>query len=267
MSVSENFVRNSCLSVSREGDSIRLVWSLSCKKKGFENVASDLVKKSSSIDSVRLNESICRTRSLVRQYCLCNDWDYFCTFTISPDKWDRFDLKTFYKSFSKYINNINNRRNDDGKLLYLLIPEQHKNGAWHFHGLMTGIPSHFLVINENGFLDWPLLKTRFGFCSLSPVRDHIAVAYYITKYISKDMFVTPLPSHSRILLCSHGLKRATSLLRLYGFPKNCGIDWQYSDSDGFFYVYTIKNADKDAEAKLLSSLYNIYCEEVAQNEM
>lgn len=27
----------------------------------------------------------------------------------------------------------------------------------------------------------------FGFCSLAPIRDPIATAYYITKYISKDL--------------------------------------------------------------------------------
>lgn len=40
---------------------------------------------------------------------------------------------------------------------------------------------------DGGFLNWPDYMTTFGFCSLAPIRDAIATAYYITKYISKDL--------------------------------------------------------------------------------
>ena len=38
------------------------------------------------------------------------------------------------KKAHKWINNCKNRKARE--LLYLLVPEQHKDGAWHIHGLL-----------------------------------------------------------------------------------------------------------------------------------
>lgn len=233
--LSEQCIRDTCLTVTREGDVLRVVWSKSLRIKGFEPVEESFTSPDSSLSSAfddRFYSSISRTRSLVRQYAACNDWDYFCTFTINPALFDSFDLSGFYKSFGQYIQNVNKRRKDSGRLLYMLIPEHHKSGAWHFHGLMVGIPEHFLSINSNGFLDWPVLRDKFGFCSFSPVRDHKAIALYMTKYITKDIFDLDLKKGARILLCSHGLKKGTLLARVYGVSfkalksKLCDFDFQ-----------------------------------------
>ena len=82
------------------------------------------------------------------------------------------------------------------QIQYLLVPEQHKDGAWHIHGLISGLPEDVISpfappapqrLVDGGFLNWPDYMTTFGLCSLAPIRDAIATAYYITKYISKDL--------------------------------------------------------------------------------
>lgn len=164
--VSQEIVRSSCLSVSKEGEYYRVVWSKSIPQSGWE-LCNECVTENKNKNTVennsRFESSISRTKSLVRQYARCNDWDYFVTLTISPENWDRFDLKEFYKSFGKYLNNKNNRRKDGEKLVYMLIPEQHKNGAWHFHGLMKGIPKEDMGVNKNGYWDWPAVSKNTVF--------------------------------------------------------------------------------------------------------
>ena len=222
-SVSESCVRDTLLTVSKEGGCYRVSWSSSARKNGFVESDNTFRKKSRKhFDKLcsRSDSSIVRTRSIVRQYARCNEWDYFVTFTINPSLWDSFDLRTFYKSFSSYFNNLNYRRKDCKKLIYVLIPEQHKSGAWHFHGLMSGIPESHLEYNKNGYLDYPKLRDKFGFCSLSPIRDHEAVALYITKYITKDALQSDIPRGYRFILASHGLKKAKKLRQVYGLSFN-----------------------------------------------
>lgn len=265
--VSESLIRNSCMSISKEGEYLRVVWSKSIPIKGFEKVGEEKDCKEKS--DGRFESSIARTRSTVRQYARCNEWNYFVTLTISPDKWDRFDLKEFYKSFGKYLSNINQRRKDGKKLLYMLIPEQHKNGAWHFHGLMKDIPENVMGVNLNGYTDWPALREKYGFCSFSPIRDHEAVSLYITKYITKEALKTELPKGYKFILASNGLKKAKPLRKIYGVAINLckGIfEFDYVSEDGNTAIYTIKPT-KDIEDKFLSDIDILFSKEAQKKCM
>ena len=66
----------------------------------------------------------------------CNNkpWDYFVTFTFNSDKVDRYNFSEVSKKLSKWIDNIKQKYGckDMG---YIIVPEKHKDGAWHFHGL------------------------------------------------------------------------------------------------------------------------------------
>ena len=101
-------------------------------------------------EAPKLESSLSRSRSRVWELALCNPWDMFVTLTLSPAMCDRHDLNGTYKRVAKFFNNINSRT--DAELKYLLIPEPHKDGAWHFHGLVSGLPLHHLkpfTLNDN----------------------------------------------------------------------------------------------------------------------
>lgn len=269
-SVGEYCVRDTCLSVTREGDFLRVTWTRSSFISGYEKSKKDKeVKYDYEGDFAKSSSSLSRTRSIVREYCRCNSWEYFCTFTINPEKFDRFDLSGFYKSFSKYINNLNSRRKDNEKLLYMLVPEQHDNGAWHFHGLMTGIPDDQLQVNENGYLDWPKLRNKFGFCSLSPVKDHEAVTKYIQKYVTKSMLLTQVPKNYRFVLASTGLKKGIKIRKLYGLALDALKDYikfDYISKEGDCAILTIK-PNKSYEEKFLNDLDIIFQESKEMEEV
>lgn len=157
-------------------------------------------------ERMRFDSSVIRSRSRVRELALCNRWTYFCTLTLCDDKQDRFDLRRYIHDLGNWIGNYN--RTYRCKLRYVIIPEQHKDGAWHAHGLFDGISPDSLVVNEHGYLDLPYYRRRFGYISLSPIKDMHKCASYITKYISKDIDTTysAIGAHNHLFYASRGLK-------------------------------------------------------------
>jgi hypothetical protein len=158
----------------------------------------------------KLKESISRTRSTVFSLCLCNDFDLFITLTVSAAKCDRYDLEAYAKKLRKWLNNYNSRTG--ANVQYILIPEQHKDGAWHIHGLIKGLPESHLKLfrkTEDGRTryTWPAYEAAFGWGSLERIRDKEKCAGYISKYITKQVENTTIKKHDHLYYCSKGLKR------------------------------------------------------------
>lgn len=141
-----------------------------------------------------LYSSLNRTRSALYMYARQCDWEYFITLTYSPDKIDsRYDFSLCMKKAHKWINNCKNRKARE--LLYLLVPEQHKDGAWHIHGLLcntTGLTFTDSGKRYDGKIVYNLDDWKLGFSTATEVADTCKVSNYITKYITKDLCaVTP----------------------------------------------------------------------------
>lgn len=177
--------------------------------------------------------SILRAIRNIREIGLSNDWDYFVTFTLDPEKLDRTDYAGACAKMTRYLRYL--RKYQELDIEYLLIPELHRDGKnWHFHGLMRGIPSSLLVPHplswqrEKGYKVWPEFSTRFGFTTLSPVNNTSAVVYYCLKYINKDIFAQRMNDGMRLYYVSRGISRpqevskftlnaSPELLNVYGF--------------------------------------------------
>lgn len=228
------------VNIKKYGNKYKVTWCKSVRKKGFELYVPDeyegmtknpfdgLYVPDVPVSDVKLSNNISRAKSKVFEYAYCNHWDYFITLTISPEKYDRYDLKTYVKDLGKFISNYNKVHHS--KISYVLIPEQHKDGAWHMHGLISGILPKHLITNKNGYLDFSMYSMRFGFCSLSPIKSHEAVCKYITKYVTKELFSRSCGE--RCYYCSKGLKKAELLYRL----EDCNPDfikWDFEHEDGF----------------------------------
>lgn len=218
------------------------VWSLYHYGKGvykivyFKKTSTEKKKKQSPIKGTvtndeRLANSLSRARSTVFEIALCNDFEYFCTFTLDETKRDRFDLDSFRKDFTQYIRDLNKKRAENEKIRYLLIPEQHQDGAWHMHGLLMGLTESELTLNENGYLDWNGYRQRFGFFSVSPIENSVACAKYITKYIGKDFEKVDLEKGQHLFFASKGLARKEQICKRE-FEK-CPIDatsqWEFEN--------------------------------------
>ena len=79
--------------------------------------------------------SMRRARSRVRRLALSNEFRWFVTLTLSPDKVDRYDAAQVVRKLSNWCSNQVKRRG----LQYILVPERHKDGALHFHGFFNDV--------------------------------------------------------------------------------------------------------------------------------
>lgn len=220
------FVRDLAILKKFGDSSFKLTQSLCVRNKGVEVPAKQYVLKG-SVNDEKLDSNISRSRSKVREYGLCNPWHFFCTFTIDPQKFDRYDLQKYHKAMAHWVRDYNKRRG--ASIRYLIIPEQHENGAWHEHGFLMGIPlDHFRLFTleekipkyirdklEAGQLvyDWPAYREKFGFVIIEPIRDLSRAVSYITKYITKDLARSISELGAHLYYCSQGLAKAQEVKR------------------------------------------------------
>lgn len=171
---------------------------------------------SSEIDRISLS----RTKRNIREICLSNDFEYFVTFTVDSKNADRFSLDECQSLIRKRLESYKKRISKD--LRYILITEKHKNGAFHFHGMMKGLRQSDFYINKNGFLSNKLFdKVGFNsFCNIDG--NYSRCCNYILKYISKDCIKN---SSNQIYFCSRGLSKADKFNVKIDFP----LDYTYEN--------------------------------------
>lgn len=222
-------------------------------------------KEKSGENSERLAASLSRTKSKIFELAMCNEFSYFCTFTLSPEKVkDRFDLDNLQKSFSQYIRNLNRGR--ENKIIYLLIPERHKDGAWHLHGLIEGLqigedlrefslseylPYRIRKMLKNGekVYNWDKYSKKYGFFTATKVKNKQAAASYICKYITKEVAKQGREMGRHLFFASQGLKRREVIIHDSVDAANNYVRCPFLDSEWDFendYV-KIKWIDQNTE--------------------
>lgn len=142
----------------------------------------DTACKQLSAADVKNNQIRSRRRSkqVIYDICRANRWDYFATFTFEKD---RFDYEKCRKRLRTFLHNFSNRRTH---IEYIAVPEQHRDGAWHFHALIQGDVSAYLDKAWNAS-KLRFISYRYGLNEVEEVRDTKRVSMYITKYITKEL--------------------------------------------------------------------------------
>lgn len=154
-------------------------------------------------DAVR-EVSLNRTKGKIYNYAKCNDWEFFVTFTFSKFMVDRYNYDECSSRLSKWLNNL---RRTSPNLCYIVVPEQHKDGAWHFHGLVSGLDDREIVwsgkyviqkVRKNGCRTkfvrtdrkiYKIGRYKLGWMTATEIQDRQRAITYITKYVTKDMMV------------------------------------------------------------------------------
>lgn len=221
--------------VKQYGDNILKVVNLNaCRKRNVEMERKYIPKN--SVNEKKLDNNIARAKARVKEYVLCNSWQYWCTFTISPERFDRYNLGTYQKAFSEFLHNFNKKRTS--KITFVLVPEMHEDGAWHMHGLLSGFEAGDLYENRFGYLGWKAYEERFGYISMSPVRDVEKTASYALKYMTKDKAKNVAELGGHLYYSSHGLKTAETIFR---GRIRLHTDWDWEHPDGFCRIKTFDN--------------------------
>ncbi len=80
--------------------------------------------------------SLNRSKRMIYDYGRSNVWEWFFTLTFKPvEQFDKDNYAECSKKVRKWFNNV--RDNYCPKIKYLIVPEQHESGAWHFHALVS----------------------------------------------------------------------------------------------------------------------------------
>lgn len=171
------------------------------------------------------HNNIVRAQSAIQAIGFCNDWDYFITCTLSPEKFpDRLSLDLFREKLNKLFRRI---RNESGcSCQFLLVPELHKNEkGWHMHGLLRDFPAsvfrpfelsehlpHYILgklARGEEVLDFPRYRNNFGFVDVEPLLSPDQAVSYLCKYVVKGLHNTGshIPKGKHLYFASFGLKR------------------------------------------------------------
>ena len=214
----------------------RIVYSKAVREKGFENIQPN---KPSTKEEVEYS-SLSRTRRNIRELSLCNNFTHFATLTVSSSRFDRYALDDCQEHLRSIIKKIK-RNNKD--FIYIFITEKHKDGAFHFHGLVSGLDFY---INQNGYLsnkDFDIL----GFNSFSVIKDKQKVSNYILKYITKDCVKN---SKGTVYISSRGLKKANKTY----LPLDTKVKYTYENDFVKIKDFNINDLPKEEILELYTKL-------------
>lgn len=233
------------------GDKLQLTRLNYVKESGWECDEKEQRMCARDVNDNKLLRSLQRSKTAVFEYAYCNEWDYFFTGTISPDKFDRSNLAGFKKGLTQFFRDCRKRYNCPN-LQYLIVPEKHADGVnWHVHGLLKGLPESEIQI-INGKKSWARYGNKYGFNDLQVIRNHEAVSKYLTKYVTKSILDSRGvdTKEDNVYLVSRGLKRGEVIKK----GAICGEIAQKPDfSNDFCDIWTF-----DISAlEMVQSLYTI----------
>lgn len=216
-------------SAYRYGNTVKVVYVKNAPKRREKGAKVEAFAVPEADEGKRFSQSLSRSRARIFELASCNEFTHFCTFTQSPDLRERFDLREFRKDFAQYVRNLNRSRDPESKIKYVLIPEEHKKGGWHMHGLLMGLnegelrpfslkeklPQRIREKLKEGeqIFDWEGYRKRFGFFTCTPIKDPQACSRYLTKYITKDLVKSSLSSGEHLFFASQGLKGRETLVK------------------------------------------------------
>lgn len=153
----------------------------------------DVPPKGEGKDKERSKESAMRrARASVRDIALCNHFTHFFTWTLSPEKIDRYDADAVKKVTMDFLKNMVKRKG----FSYVLVPELHKDGAIHFHGLcclgeLRAVPAvnaktGKLMYTDRGQQIFNLPDWKLGFSECVELDENYEqTCNYLTKYFTK----------------------------------------------------------------------------------
>lgn len=136
-----------------------------------------------------LESSRSRTINSVYAYALSNTFEWFYTFTFNPEKVNSYDYgecSSLLKSWLDYT-----RKTYAPNMQYIVVPELHKSGRIHFHGMFANVDSIPLTYSEKGSTAttavYNLPTYKYGFTTATVIKDSDRTCSYCLKYITKEL--------------------------------------------------------------------------------
>ena len=168
-----------------------------------DNVSLNSEEKTDEEKEYEKLKNLWRIKTKIKDYVLSNDFDYFWTLTF---KADRHDYALAFKKMSNWLRRMKRKY---GKFDYIMIPELHKDGAIHFHGVTGGLNAVICDsgVKHKGVTVYNCTDWNHGFTTLTKIRDKEKTASYVTKYITKEMQNSIVEKGKKKYWLSRGLRK------------------------------------------------------------
>lgn len=152
-----------------------------------------------------LDRALRRARVKVRDYALSTPMVWFVTLTLDKHKVDRYDVDAMTLHLKVWLDHMVQRKG----LAYVMVPELHKDGAIHYHALMTDsldyVDSGTIIprgedkprrprsnaqrmawLRHGGRIVYNLPQWPYGYTTALRIEGYYERAVtYVSKYISK----------------------------------------------------------------------------------
>ena len=170
------------------------------KKRDLKKLAREELKRNDELSMFKIadlkreydnniKQSGNRAKNKIYQLSRANNWEYFITLTFDKRFVDRYNYDECVKKLKVWIMNIKRLYAKD--LKYIVVPELHKDGAFHFHGLLADIGDMELKDSgkrlKSGGVIYNIVGYKLGFTTATKVINSGASARYLSKYITKDL--------------------------------------------------------------------------------
>lgn len=211
------------------------------------------VETSDKAQEERTRQQIYAIRRRIKGYALSNNFRWFVTLTFSPERVDSFDYETAKNTLLKWCRRIRDRYK---RFDYLMIPELHKSGAVHFHGLLGDVPARFVeaanpktgkAIIRHGRKVYNLMEWEYGFSDCEEIESPEKAASYITKYVTTALLTDKKMYNKKRYFNSQGLSKPVVT---FGMSDN-------SELDGFTPNFGVIETDSDGRNTIDIGIYNL----------
>ena len=119
----------------------------------------------------------------------CNEWELFVTLTFNPSVVDSFNYDEVSRKLQNWLIVL---RRKCKNLKYIVVPELHKSGRFHFHGLFANCNGLKLVDSgkrdKKGRTIYNIDNYNLGWTTATKITNTDAASKYIAKYVTKVLF-------------------------------------------------------------------------------
>ncbi|MDE6664006.1 MAG: hypothetical protein K2K46_11800 [Lachnospiraceae bacterium] len=201
----------------------------------------------------RTRRQVYAIRRRIKGYAFSNSFRWFVTLTFNPEKVDSSNYETAKNTLLKWCRRMRDRHK---QFDYLIIPELHKSGAVHFHGLLGDIPAHFAeaanqktgepIIRHNRQV-YNLTEWEYGFSDCEEIESPERAASYITKYVTTALLTDKKMYNKKRYFNSQGLAKPVVV---FGISDN-------TDLDSFTPNFGVIETDMDGRNIINIGIYNL----------
>ena len=196
----------------------------------------------------RFDVSLQRTASIIKALVDLNPWDYWVTLTFDKSLVGGSAMRSEWRTVKAVLTWLQMYNANHGvSIRYILVPDLHADGAFHLHGLLSGVPLQLIewwtvdnaptakirarICSGVSCGSFKPYSARFGFSRIEPLKNAGAAGHYLSSHYLGSL--DKLQALSDRLGPEHNLVFHSKGLNRWTTSRVCEVP----SSDGFLDVH------------------------------